>query len=92
MLDKTGTITMGKPAVVDIIPFEPGCETEEDLLKLAASVEKGSEHPLGKAIVKKPKTRQIELFEPEDFKASGGLGVQASVDGRPGHGGKTRMV
>ena len=83
VLDKTGTITMGKPAVVDIIPLNPQIETENDLLKLAASVEKGSEHPLGKAIVKEAKARQIKLFDPRDFKASGGFGVQAEVDGRP---------
>jgi len=81
VLDKTGTITMGKPAVVDIIPFKPGCETEDELLKLAASVEKGSEHPLGKAIVNEAKTRQMALLEPRDFKASGGFGVEASLDG-----------
>ncbi|MFC1577955.1 heavy metal translocating P-type ATPase [Thermodesulfobacteriota bacterium] len=81
VLDKTGTITMGKPAVVDIIPLNPQFETEDDLLKLAASVEKGSEHPLGKAIVNEAKTRQIELFELKDFKASGGFGVQAGVAG-----------
>ncbi|MGD8763704.1 MAG: heavy metal translocating P-type ATPase [Desulfobacteraceae bacterium] len=80
VLDKTGTITMGKPAVVDIIPIKPQSDTEDDLLKLAASVEKGSEHPLGKAIVNEAKIREIELFEPKDFKASGGSGVQASVD------------
>jgi len=83
VLDKTGTITMGKPAVVDIIPLNPQFETEDDLLKLAASVEKGSEHPLGKAIVNEAKTRQIELFELKDFKASGGFGVQAGVAGNP---------
>ena len=83
VLDKTGTITMGKPAVVDILPVKPQCETEDELLKLAASVEKGSEHPLGKAIVNEAKTRQIELFEPGDFKASGGFGVEARVNGRP---------
>ena len=83
VLDKTGTITMGKPAVVDIIPFKPICETEEELLKLAASVEKGSEHPLGKAIVKEAKSRQMALLEPKDFKASGGFGVEATVDGGP---------
>jgi Cu+-exporting ATPase len=81
VLDKTGTITLGKPAVVDIIPFQPGCETEEDLLKLAASVEKGSEHPLGKSIVNEAKTRQLELLNPKNFKASGGFGVEASING-----------
>jgi Cu+-exporting ATPase len=81
VLDKTGTITMGKPAVVDIIPLQPGCETEEDLLQLAASVEKGSEHPLGKSIVNEAKTRQIALLEPQGFKASGGFGVEANLNG-----------
>jgi Cu+-exporting ATPase len=69
--------------VVDIIPLNPQFETEDDLLKLAASVEKGSEHPLGKAIVNEAKTRRIELFELKDFKASGGFGVKAGVAGNP---------
>ena len=90
VLDKTGTITMGKPAVVDIIPQNPQFETEDDLLKLAASVEKGSEHPLGKAIVKAAKTRQLELFEPRDFRAAGGFGVQADVNGHPVRVGKPK--
>ena len=81
VLDKTGTITMGKPAVDNIIPISPQGDTENDLLKLAASVEKGSEHPLGKAIVNEARNRGLELFEPKDFKASGGFGVQASVNG-----------
>ena len=81
VLDKTGTITMGKPAVVDILPSRPRCKTAEELLQLAASVEKGSEHPLGKAIVNEAKSRQIELFEIRDFKASGGFGVQAAING-----------
>ena len=83
VLDKTGTITMGKPAVVDIIPFKPVCETEDDLLQLAASVERGSEHPLGKAVVNEARTRQIALFEPRDFKASGGFGVEARLEDLP---------
>ena len=83
VLDKTGTITMGKPAVVDIIPFKPVCETEDDLLRLAASVERGSEHPLGKAVVNEARTRQIALFEPRDFKASGGFGVEARLEDLP---------
>jgi len=81
VLDKTGTITMGKPAVVDIIPLDPGFVGEDQLLKLAASVEKGSEHPLGRAIVNEAQTRGIDLWEPENFKASGGLGVEARIEG-----------
>ena len=81
VLDKTGTITIGKPAVVDIIPFDPDITTKDQLLKLAASVEKGSEHPLGKAIVNEAKTKGLELWDPENFKASGGFGVEAQIDG-----------
>jgi len=81
VLDKTGTITMGKPAVADVVPISPPGETADALLQLAASVEKGSEHPLGKAIVKEARNRRIELFDIQDFKASGGFGVQAAVDG-----------
>jgi Cu+-exporting ATPase len=81
VLDKTGTITMGKPAVADLMPTKPQCETAEALLQLAASVEKGSEHPLGKAIVKEARNRRIELFDIQDFKAFGGFGVQAVVRG-----------
>jgi Cu+-exporting ATPase len=79
VLDKTGTITIGKPAVADIIPLEPECRTTADVLKVAASVEKGSEHPLGKAIVKHAESESLALSAPEEFKASGGLGVQARI-------------
>jgi Cu+-exporting ATPase len=82
VLDKTGTITMGKPAVVDIIPFDPGFASQDQLLKLAASVEKGSEHPIGKAIVNEAKTRSVDLREPQNFKASGGFGVEANIEGK----------
>jgi Cu+-exporting ATPase len=81
VLDKTGTITVGKPAVVDIVSFDPDFKSTDQLLKLAASVEKGSEHPLGKAIVNKAKSRGIQLWEPESFKAHGGFGVEALVNG-----------
>ncbi|RPJ57174.1 MAG: heavy metal translocating P-type ATPase, partial [Dehalococcoidia bacterium] len=82
VLDKTGTITTGKPAVIDIIPFEPFCNNGNELLKIAASVEKGSEHPIGKAIVEEAKQRDINLFELRGFKATGGLGVQAYIQDR----------
>ena len=82
VLDKTGTITTGKPAVIDILPFEPFCNNGNELLKIAASVEKGSEHPIGKAIVEEAKQRDINLFELKGFKATGGLGVQAYIQGR----------
>jgi len=82
VLDKTGTITIGKPAVADIVPFEPQSKTEEDILKLAASVEKGSEHPIGRAIVRHAESAKVPLWIPEEFKASGGLGVQARINGK----------
>jgi Cu+-exporting ATPase len=81
VLDKTGTITIGKPAVVDVVPIEPQCKTAADLLKLGASVEKGSEHPLGRAIVRQAESEGIPLSAPEEFKASGGRGVQARING-----------
>jgi Cu+-exporting ATPase len=81
-MDKTGTITVGKPAVVDLIVLDPQLGNEEELLRIGASVEKGSEHPLGRAIVKEAERRGLDLFEPKDFQASRGLGVQARVDGR----------
>ena len=80
VLDKTGTITMGKPAVVDVIPYDPACKTDTELLAIGASVEKGSEHPLGKAIVNEATNREIALSDPRDFRALGGLGVQATID------------
>ncbi len=82
VLDKTGTITTGKPAVIDIIPFAPFCDKDNELLQIAASVEKGSEHPIGKAIVEEAKQRDITLFELKGFKATGGLGVQAYIQDR----------
>jgi len=82
VLDKTGTITIGKPSVVNVIVFDSGINNEEKLLKLGASVERGSEHPLGQAMVKEAKKRGIHLFEPDAFKAFKGLGVQAKINGQ----------
>jgi len=81
VLDKTGTITMGKPAVTDVIPLDSLYPTENQVLQMAASAEKGSEHPLGKSIVSEAERRGIELYNPQNFKASSGMGVQATVNG-----------
>jgi Cu+-exporting ATPase len=83
VLDKTGTLTLGKPVVADVISFNTGSTvlSERELLSIAASVERGSEHPVGRAIVQEAEKEGVELFEPVDFKASGGLGVQAKIDG-----------
>jgi len=90
VLDKTGTITMGKPALVNIVTSDAIIKDEEALLTLAASVERGSEHPLGRAIVKAAEERGLNLFEPEAFKASRGMGVQAKVNGHDVMVGKPR--
>ena len=81
VLDKTGTITLGKPSVTDIMAVQSDVQ-EDDLLRLAASVERGSEHPLGKAIVSAAVEKGIQLLEPQGFKASRGQGVSARVGDR----------
>ncbi|HJS18534.1 MAG TPA: heavy metal translocating P-type ATPase, partial [Anaerolineales bacterium] len=90
VLDKTGTITKGQPAVTDIV-VDSGKLNEDELLRLAASVEKGSEHPLGEAIWAEATTRGLTLIEPAGFKAEAGLGVQAEVEGRTVLVGNRRM-
>ncbi|MFN8381094.1 MAG: heavy metal translocating P-type ATPase [Anaerolineales bacterium] len=88
VLDKTGTITKGQPAVTDIITIGV---SQDELLKLAASVEKGSEHPLGESIWAEATTRGLALVEPTGFKAEAGHGVQAEVEGRSVIVGNKRM-
>jgi len=80
VLDKTGTITEGKPVVTDILTFHGF--GEEYLLQAAASAEKGSEHPLGEAIVKAAQDRKLELKPVSGFKAIPGRGIEVSIDGK----------
>jgi len=89
ILDKTGTITKGQPAVTDIVVSDKW--KANDLLCLAASVEKGSEHPLGESIWAEATTRGLVLVEPTGFKAEAGHGVQAEVEGRSVIVGNVRM-
>jgi P-type Cu+ transporter len=91
VLDKTGTITKGQPAVTDIVVNDQVQVSSEELLRLAASVEKGSEHPLGEAIWAEATTRGLTLAEPAGFKAVAGHGVQAEIDGRSVLVGNKRM-
>jgi Cu+-exporting ATPase len=77
--DKTGTITKGK---LDVVKIESFGLPERDLLRIAASAERFSEHPVAKAIVQKAKEAGIELLEPERFKAIPGKGVSARIDGK----------
>ena len=78
VLDKTGTITEGKPSLTDIITAN-GFD-EKTILILSASIEKTSEHPLAEAIVKGAEERSLKLFEPKNFNAIPGHGVEALVD------------
>ncbi|MBK9779358.1 MAG: copper-translocating P-type ATPase [Anaerolineales bacterium] len=91
VLDKTGTITKGQPAVTDIVTADNRQLTADELLRLAASVEKGSEHPLGEAIWAEATTRGLTLVDPAGFKAEAGHGVQAEVEGRSVMVGNKRM-
>jgi len=79
IFDKTGTITKGKPEVTDIITVNDF--DAQKVLQWAASVERGSEHPLGRAIVEKSETDKVSLDEPQDFQAVRGKGVEASING-----------
>ncbi|MCP4363269.1 MAG: heavy metal translocating P-type ATPase, partial [Chloroflexi bacterium] len=81
VLDKTGTITKGEPAVTDIVIGGTWQEGREKLLQLAATVERGSEHPLGEAIVRAAREQGLSLSEPAGFQAIAGHGVAAEVDG-----------
>ena len=79
VFDKTGTITEGKPKVTDILPEEM---PEETLLQLAASGEKGSQHPLGRAIVQEAESRGISLLPMSDFRSVTGFGIEVTVEGK----------
>jgi Cu+-exporting ATPase len=90
MIDKTGTLTVGKPKLVAVLPEEG--QDEAEVLRLAASLERGSEHPLAEAIVAGAEERGIELAKAEDFEAVTGKGVMGIVDRKPVALGNARMV
>jgi Cu+-exporting ATPase len=80
ILDKTGTITKGRPSVTDVAGSD-GYKAAE-ILKLAASAERGSEHPLGEAIVQRAREQGLKLEDPADFKAIPGQGIEATIGGQ----------
>jgi P-type Cu+ transporter len=96
VLDKTGTLTEGQPVVTDILlPFEKERSrefNEDGLLRLAASAEYGSEHPLGEAIVQEARSRGLQLEEMADFQAIPGQGIQARVNGYMVHFGNRVLM
>jgi P-type Cu+ transporter len=81
IVDKTGTLTVGKPKLVAVLPADG--HDENTVLRLAASLERGSEHPLAEAIVAGAEERRVELADTEDFEALTGKGVKGKVDGQP---------
>ena len=89
VLDKTGTITAGKPALTDVLTLD---FTEAELLRLAASAERGSEHPVGAAIVRGATERSISLSQPTEFNAIAGGGIEATVDGKQIVIGSPRLI
>ena len=82
VLDKTGTLTRGEPSVTDVVVRSAAAIDEPGLLALAASAERGSEHPLGAAIVRAAAERGLPLSSPQGFEALTGQGVRAEIDGR----------
>jgi Cu+-exporting ATPase len=90
VLDKTGTITKGEPSLVDVVPMAGF--TEADIIHYAASAEKGSEHPLGEAIVKGAKSRNIPLTNAAKFDAVPGKGIVAEVDGHIVMAGNAKLM
>ncbi|MEQ8322060.1 MAG: heavy metal translocating P-type ATPase [Rhodospirillales bacterium] len=90
IVDKTGTLTEGKPKLVSVIA--QGNHNEEEVLRLAASLERGSEHPLAEAIVSGAKEQGVELADATDFDAVTGKGVTGTVDGKAVALGNARLV
>jgi Cu+-exporting ATPase len=89
-LDKTGTITRGEPGVTDVIPLNGF--SRDELLRLAASAERGSEHPLGQAIVRTAQAAGLPLSEPQGFQAESGRGIRVTVEGKQVVVGSPRFI
>ena len=89
-MDKTGTITTGKPEVLDILPI--GAPDENDLLRVAGALEMQSTHPIAKAITRTLKARGIEFDKAQDMKALTGIGIEARLDGKHVKIGGPRML
>jgi Cd2+/Zn2+-exporting ATPase/Cu+-exporting ATPase len=90
LLDKTGTLTLGRPRITDVVPLDG--LAEDTVLALAASAERYSEHPLAEAVRAAARARRLPLAEPAQFAALPGAGVRAGVDGRLVAVGNARLV
>jgi Cu+-exporting ATPase len=92
VLDKTGTLTEGKPRVVSVVPAGGDAAAEDELLRLTAAIERASEHPLGAAIVARAQERGLALPAARDVRAIPGQGVAGTVDGVPLAAGNARLM
>lgn len=90
VFDKTGTLTKGTPEVTDVIPLD--CSNEDDLLKIAYSLEVKSEHPLSRAVTDEARKRQITPFDANDFTAVPGNGLSCSINGKMYYGGSYKFI
>jgi Cd2+/Zn2+-exporting ATPase/Cu+-exporting ATPase len=90
VVDKTGTLTLGRPEITEIVPVN--ASSAEEVLVLAAAAERYSEHPLAEAVRRAARRRELPLWEPEAFEALPGLGVRARVDGHEVTVGNRRLV
>jgi Cu+-exporting ATPase len=89
VFDKTGTLTFGKPELIKVLPVEAD---ENTVLKLAASLEAGSEHPIAKAVLKAAREKNLELIALQDFRATAGRGIHAVLDGKTYHLGSADYI
>lgn len=90
LVDKTGTLTLGQPKITDVIPLN-GLPTSE-ILSLAASAERYSEHPLAEAVRVAARTQNVKLSEPQDFEAIPGMGIRAKIKGSTVEVGNRRLI
>lgn len=90
LIDKTGTVTLGQPGITDIVPL--GEQTPDELLRLAASCERYSEHPLAEAVRREAVVHGLTLAEPQHFEAVPGQGVRAQIDGKDIAIGNAHMI
>jgi len=90
IVDKTGTLTLGKPVLTDVVSFSSF--TEQDVLRISSSLEKNSEHPLATAVIKGAEERNIEASKILDFKAEMGMGVTGTLDGKSAALGNNKLM
>jgi Cu+-exporting ATPase len=90
VVDKTGTITIGDPVVTDIKGFES--HDDKKILSCAASIERYSEHPLAKAIMKKARSLNLDILSPEHYRVVPGMGIEAVIDGKKMYLGSKEMI